>query len=204
MSGTDTKDESIQRQILQAAQQLFQAHGVQKVTMDDVAREIGKGRSSLYYYYKSKDEILDAAIALEMQDIIAEISAAVEQEKDVEQKIVAYCLTRLKISQKRRAFNNAIDNIRSSDELTEYMSLRKVKQQRFRQQETPLLRQILNDSIAKKQLRSMSVQEQDAVIALILNSIQGFKKEMLNQKSMQGLKPGIAMLARLIVQGFKK
>jgi len=59
MSADSTiKEDIIQEQILQAAKQLFSVHGLHKVTMDDVAKAIGKGRSSLYYYYKSKDEYL--------------------------------------------------------------------------------------------------------------------------------------------------
>ena len=94
--------DSIQEQIIQAAQQLFQQYGLQKVTMDDVAREIGKRRSSLYYYYRNKEEILDAAIDVEMQEILAEIVQAVEQADGFEQKLTAYCMTRLKISQKKK------------------------------------------------------------------------------------------------------
>ena len=48
------KDDLFQEQVIRAAQKLFQQHGMYKVTMDDVAKAVGKGRSSLYYYYKSK------------------------------------------------------------------------------------------------------------------------------------------------------
>ncbi len=47
---SETKEDLLQKQIIKAAQHLYQTHGVSKVTMDDVAREIGKSRSSLYYY----------------------------------------------------------------------------------------------------------------------------------------------------------
>ena len=45
-------DDMMQKQILAASQKLFQQFGYPKVNMDDVAKAVGKGRSSLYYYYK--------------------------------------------------------------------------------------------------------------------------------------------------------
>src|ERR1700744_3598379 len=95
------KDIFVQQQILDAAKKLFQAHGLHKVTMDDVAKAIGKGRSWLYYYYKSKDEIFDAVVETEIRQILAEMAQAADKAPDVEQKLKAFCLTKLKVTRKR-------------------------------------------------------------------------------------------------------
>jgi AcrR family transcriptional regulator len=200
----EIKEDSIQKQIIQAAQQLFQIHGLQKVTMDDVAREIGRSRSSLYYYYKNKEEILDAAIDVEMREIFTEINQAVDQATDFEKKINAYCLIRLKISQKRKLFYNMIDSGMNAGEMSDYMKVRNIMHHRFRQLEIPLLRQILNFGIEKGQIRAMDQKEQDALILVLLSSLQGFKKEMTLKKSFNSIEPAIAMLIYLIIQGFRK
>ena len=54
--------------------------------MDDVAKAIGKGRSSLYYYYKSKDEIFDAVMQIEIGDLVGAIAIAVNNVETVERK----------------------------------------------------------------------------------------------------------------------
>jgi len=203
-AGHNIKDDLIQEQILQAAQQLFQQYGLHKVTMDEVAKAIGKGRSSLYYYYKSKDEIFDAVMDAEMKEILTEIAQAVDQAPDMEQKINAYCTTRLKITQKRRMFYNIIENGMNADELSDYRKLRNTRHQRFRQLEIPLLRGILNFGIAKGQIRAMGQKEQDALIFVLLSTLQGFKREMLLKKSFHSIDPGITMLTNLVIQGFKK
>jgi AcrR family transcriptional regulator len=200
----EIKEDSIQKQIIQAAQQLFQIHGLQKVTMDDVARETGRSRSSLYYYYKNKEEILDAAIDVEMREIFTEISQAVDQATDFEKKINTYCLNRLKISQKRKLFYNMIDSGMNAGEMSDYMKVRNIMHHRFRQLEIPLLRQILNFGIEKGQIRAMDQKEQDALILVLLSSLQGFKKEMTLKKSFNSIEPAIAMLIYLIIQGFRK
>jgi AcrR family transcriptional regulator len=182
----------MREQIIQAAQQLFQTHGVEKVTMDDVAREIGKGRSSLYYYYKNKDEILDAAIDVEMKEILQEIIQAVSKVDSFSEKINTYYITRLKITLKRRMFNKVVDN-----------ELKTLQHKRFRQIEIPLLQQILTVGISQGILRKMDKKEQETLIFILLSSLQGFKKEMLLKKNISTIEPAIKMLTNLIIQGFK-
>src|ERR1700743_2283885 len=98
------KEDIIQEQILQAAKRLFQVHGLHKVTMDDVAKAIGKGRSSLYYYYKSKDEIFDAVMHIEIQDMLNSIAHAVNRVPTVEQKLKAFCMAKLSEIRQKKAF----------------------------------------------------------------------------------------------------
>jgi AcrR family transcriptional regulator len=73
------KDDLFQEQVIKAAQQLFRQYGLQKVTMDDVAKAVGKGRSSLYYYYKNKIEIFGAVMDVEISEILAEMGRAVDK-----------------------------------------------------------------------------------------------------------------------------
>ncbi|MDF2433983.1 MAG: hypothetical protein JWP44_3614 [Mucilaginibacter sp.] len=200
----DIIEDSIQQQIIQAAQQLFQIHGLQKVTMDDVAREIGKRRSSLYYYYKSKEEILDAAIDVEMRRILAELTQAVDAAPGLEEKVSGYFRARLNMSQKTREFYTMIDNGMNAGEMSDYTKVIHTMHTRFRQLEIPLLRKILNFGIENGLLRSMDTKEQDALIFVLLSSIQGFKKEIVIKKNFDNIKPAISMWIYLILQGFKK
>jgi AcrR family transcriptional regulator len=62
----DVKEEITRREVVQAASRLFQRYGLVKTTMEDIARETGRGKSTLYYYFKSKDEIFDAVVNQEL------------------------------------------------------------------------------------------------------------------------------------------
>jgi AcrR family transcriptional regulator len=48
----------IQEEILRVAARLFAQHGYRAVTIDMISEDIGYSKSSIYYYFKSKDEIL--------------------------------------------------------------------------------------------------------------------------------------------------
>lgn len=51
-------------QILLAAQTVFVRYGVAKTTMDDVAREVGVSRPTVYRYFKDRDALISALIEM--------------------------------------------------------------------------------------------------------------------------------------------
>ncbi|MDD5087333.1 MAG: helix-turn-helix domain containing protein [bacterium] len=87
------KDELIQQQIREAARGLFQKWGLQKTTMEDIAKAAHKGKSTLYYYFKSKDEIFDEIATEEFNAIFLKAQAAMQQQASAEDKLRAYLLS---------------------------------------------------------------------------------------------------------------
>ncbi len=49
-------------QILDAAMQVFARRGFHKARMDDIAREAGLSKGALYWYFRSKDAIIEALV----------------------------------------------------------------------------------------------------------------------------------------------
>ncbi len=91
------KDEIVRADILQAARELFQRFGLAKTTMEEIARASGKGKSTLYYYYTSKEEIFSATLQEDIQDTLRQVNAAVAKAPTAEAKLMAFTLTRIKI-----------------------------------------------------------------------------------------------------------
>lgn len=48
--------------ILDALQELLRTNDIQNITVSDIAKKAGIGKGSIYYYYPSKDAIVDALI----------------------------------------------------------------------------------------------------------------------------------------------
>ncbi len=77
---TDRKLEERQarkQRILQGALEVFRENGVENATMDEIAHQAGFGKSTLYYYFPSKDEVFTAIMVegweqlwLSIEDII--------------------------------------------------------------------------------------------------------------------------------------
>jgi len=86
----------IQQEILKAAIRLYQKFGPNGFTMDDLAAATGRSRTSLYYYYKNRDEIYQAVMDKIARDMAAEIRQSVTAVEPLREKIYAFCHTKLK------------------------------------------------------------------------------------------------------------
>jgi len=76
-SGIEKREE-----IISAATNLFSRFGLEKTTMEDIARAAKKGKSSLYYYFKSKEEVFAEVIRKEIAGQEAAIIEAIVKEDD--------------------------------------------------------------------------------------------------------------------------
>jgi AcrR family transcriptional regulator len=200
-----TKEDIIQEQILQAAHQLFRQYGLYKVTMDDVAKAIGKGRSSLYYYYKSKEEIFDAVMDMEIAGMLAEIGSAVSAAATTERKIHAFFSAKLSAAQKRRGrLNTMMDVGMEADEISTYNRLKDSIHQRLFQQESELLGQVLKEGIRKGELRAADQKKLDIQVFVLLSGLHGLKREMVSQNDFSRADAAVEAFSQLIMRGLGK
>jgi AcrR family transcriptional regulator len=90
-----TNDNDQRELILSAAKKLFSRFGLEKTTMEDIARAAGKGKSSLYYYFKSKEEVYAEVIRKEIAGLKTIIRKAIDEEDDPYNKFTRFVDTRL-------------------------------------------------------------------------------------------------------------
>lgn len=90
-----TKEEIIREEVITAAQQLFQRYGFAKTTMEDIAKAMGRGKSTLYYYYKSKDDIFKDVIMHETNEVLTAVLEVCEQNGTAQEKLFRYISTLL-------------------------------------------------------------------------------------------------------------
>lgn len=55
-----------QEKILKTSLELFFKYGIKRVTMDDIAKELGMSKKTIYLYYKEKDDLVNQLCELEM------------------------------------------------------------------------------------------------------------------------------------------
>jgi AcrR family transcriptional regulator len=197
------KEDIIQEQILLAAKQLFQVHGFRKVTMDDVAKAIGKGRSSLYYYYKSKEEILEAVIDIEIREMLTAMTKAVDKAATTEQKIHAFLLTKLQILRERRAFYNTIEISMDADEMSNYNKTKQDIHRLLMKQEGIILNGIIVNGVIKGELRNLNKKEQEAIIFVLLSALRGLKREMALDDDFSKVETVVDSLTNMVIYGLK-
>jgi len=103
------KDE-VREHLVQAARQVFMRYGFKKTALDDIAREARKGKSTIYYYFKSKDEIFKAVIEAESEIRTKTIDEEVSAVDDTQQKLKTYIYVRMLSLKKVNNYYEAIKN----------------------------------------------------------------------------------------------
>jgi AcrR family transcriptional regulator len=197
------KDDVIQQQILEAARRLFHVFGLQKVTMDDVAKAVGKGRSYIYYYYKSRDEIFDAVVNIDIHEMLAVITANVKKAKTVEEQIYAFFISKLEILRGRQSFYNKLDMGMYADSISRLNKSKVIHHKLIMKLEGELLHNILTGGIKRGELKPISKKEKEMLIFVLLSSLHGLKREVAMENKFDDIKPIVQTLSRMVMFGLQ-
>ena len=193
-------DDVVQDEILRAALRLYQKSGPDKVTMDDVAKATGRSRTSLYYYYKNRDEVLHAVIDTLTKDVAADIRAAVSATDTLSDKIYAFCMTKLKTSQEWKPLFSAMWASVDGDDKVKHNKLMDVLHKKLVYQEAIILNEILAITLSGKEFRTLGASEQDTLVFIISSGIRGLRREIYDQNDPHDIKAAVQLLTDMIVR----
>ncbi len=83
--------------LIEVARHLFAQKGMEDTTMNDIAVSSGKGRRTLYTYFKNKEEVFYAVIENEMQRMSNRLRAVAAKELEPEDKLLQIIYTHLSL-----------------------------------------------------------------------------------------------------------
>ena len=81
--------------LIEVARQMFATKGFDNTTMNEIAAQSGKGRRTLYTYFKSKSDIFMAVIDSEMNRLVEAIEEILPLRLPADEKLKRYILCRL-------------------------------------------------------------------------------------------------------------
>ncbi len=88
-----------EKEILEAARNRFAHYGFSKVTMEEIASDVGMGKASLYYYFPTKEDLFKSVINKEQNLFAEEIEKLVCRKISAENKLKKYVKKRLEFFQ---------------------------------------------------------------------------------------------------------
>jgi len=68
---------------------LFKKYGVKSVSMDDIARDLGMSKKTLYQHYKNKDDVIDKVANYEFEQEMDELEKLFKKHKHVINQLYA-------------------------------------------------------------------------------------------------------------------
>lgn len=83
------------QKLVDVARQLFAKNGLENTTMNDIALSSGKGRRTLYTYFKSKEDIYYAVIESELERLSDKLDEVAAKKTRPQDKIIELIYTHL-------------------------------------------------------------------------------------------------------------
>ncbi|HEV2483826.1 MAG TPA: TetR/AcrR family transcriptional regulator [Puia sp.] len=197
MAETLQRDETIVRDIIDTARALFRKSGFKKTTMGDIARSMGRAKSSLYYYYPGKEDIFEAVIHAEMDELLDNIRQAIAKATTSKEKLIAYCRCRL---EKLNELCNLSDALKS--EIVELECLVAGLKRQFDTTQVALVKKILEEGVHNGEFKKIPGDNIELIAYLMVSSFRGLAVPlMVNQNQSPRLDLQIDSIVDIMVEG---
>src|SRR5690606_18862775 len=80
-------------ELVEAAARVFQRKGLSAAKLEDIAKEVGKDRASLYYYTSGKDELFQEVVAEAVRDNVTAVERLFETTGPADEKLTVLIRT---------------------------------------------------------------------------------------------------------------
>lgn len=164
-------NDEVRDQVVQAARLVFARFGYKKTALDDIAREARKGKSTIYYYFKSKDEIFKAVIDAEAEIRKHAIQEQINQISDSKRKLKTYIYVRMQTLKMVVNYYEAIKN----DLLDNLYFVNGFRNEHF-EDEIMQIKNLLLDGIEKG---VFSIANPELTAKTIVTILQGFEVPLI-------------------------
>ncbi len=136
------------RKLVEVARELFARKGLDATTMNDIAIHSGKGRRTLYTYFRNKEEIYTAVIESELERLSERLDEVASIDAEPEQKVLTLIYTHLGMIKETVARNGSL----RAEFFRNIWLVEKVRR-KFDEEERSILARVLEEGVAKAKFR---------------------------------------------------
>ncbi len=137
--------EQFRKKVIITAGEVFSHFGYKKTTMDEIARALKMGKSSIYYYFASKEEIFEAVILHEANVLRNELTNAIKAVDSPTEKLRNYVFVRMKMFERLSNYYRAI-----FDKNLDHFDFIETVRAKYDREELAILRLLLYHGARKK------------------------------------------------------
>jgi len=188
--------EDIRDLVIANAGKIFSRFGFKKTTMDEIAQAARKGKSSIYYYFTSKEEIFEAVVEREASQLRASLAAAISESKTPQEKLNNYIIARMKGFKKLVNFYDAVKN----DYLTYMPFVEKLKEE-FDTTEAKTIEEFLKEGVSKK---AFKIEDTKLVAISLITVLKGLEMPLFINNEDVNIEQSLQDLMNIIFFGIIK
>ena len=167
------------QKLVEVARELFARTGLEATTMNDIAANSGKGRRTLYTYFRNKEDIYTAVIEVELERLSEQLDKVAELDAAPEQKVLALIYTHLNMIKETVSRNGSL----RAEFFRNIWLVEKVRR-KFDDEERAILRRVLEEGTRQAKFRIENV---DLMADIIHYSVKGLEVPYIYDRLGEGL-----------------
>lgn len=186
-------DEKRER-IISAAKELIAQYGFKKTTMDEVAAKARMGKSTMYYYFKNKEDIFAEIVRIDSDNFRQKLIDVIQNAYSPQDKIMQYVRTRMLHLKELSNYYKTLTH----EYLDHYFFIEQVRED-FYNFENKTLSDLINEGIQQNNFTPCDV---DIVVRMIAIAIKGLEYPLFIQKE-QDLERDSKQMIEIIFKGIE-
>lgn len=184
--------------------QCFAKYGLEKTTLEDIGKVVGLNKSSLYYYYKNKEDIFIEAAIEEGERYISSLQMQTVQKEGVKTQVWYYMQSRFEY------YKNVLNmNAVSTETLNKILPRFFELYDHMMKREKRFLATLIKTAQQKKEIGQT---DEEAVASVLLNISDALKHSVEQKAILQGevnvdytqARADMRFLVSLIFKGLKE
>ncbi len=185
-----------QNSIIEVAASIFSRFGYRKTTMDDIAREFGMGKSSLYYYFSSKEAIFEAVVVHEADLLKMSLTEVLEQTQHPKLRLKKYILVRMDLLKKLSNYYNAV----FSEDLSHFDFIERIRE-KYDKEELHTVTRILVEGTRQ---HTFKIENPELAATAICTAMKGLEVPLFWKKKVPEMENRLDDILKILFYGIVK
>ncbi len=191
-----SQQEEARMKIIDMARNIFSHFGFKKTTMEEIALATRKGKSSIYYYFNSKEEIFKAVVEKEADELKAELIKSISATDDPIEKLKIYIVTRMRKLKKLTNFYTAL----KSDYLNHLVFIEEIRK-KYDNDEINIITGILREGMNGGKF---SIEDPHLSAVAIVTAMKGLEVPLFISKEISNFEERMSSLLNYLFYGIVK
>jgi AcrR family transcriptional regulator len=190
-----TKDQTKDK-ILSVAARMFGKYGFQKTTVDEIARTAHKAKGSVYYYYKSKEELFLAVVQQEINVLKSGLTRVIADSQDATGMIRNYLLNRMTLMKDAINYHESL----KADFVDDFGFLTDCRED-FTRYEIELMKAVLDRGVHEN---AFQIKDTQATAQVIILAMKAIEIPFYHQNKITEYEQTIVELLDILIKGLEK
>lgn len=188
--------EEYRTRIILTARKIFSHYGFRKTTMEEISRALKMGKSSIYYYFGSKEEIFEAVVLYEANQLRKQLTKAIKDVDSPPDKLRNYIYVRMKAFAELSNYYNAVFD----KNLDHYEFIEKIRS-RYDREELAILRLLVYVGSTRGVFR---VKDSEYAAMAIQTMLKGMEVPLFWRKREIDINDRLEAILNLIFNGINR